>query len=103
MKICNFLCMSLAAVSLSGCLGSEIIGQRPDSQGTFPSLHSVPERPPREDLTPIQQAIVKQQREQRDALAFNRQLRLHLGLPLQPDKDASRKRRAIFKISAPSQ
>jgi hypothetical protein len=96
----SFTGLAASAVILTGCLGGEITGRRPERQVAFPSLQSVPERPPKEDLAPIQQSIEAQAQEQQGSMAFNQELRRHFGL-LSSGKQVKTKAQAEPLTTAP--
>jgi hypothetical protein len=89
----SLLALTAAAFLLTGCLGSEIVGRRPENPAEFPSLHSVPERPPKEDESAIQRSIRTEEHAQQKekARGFNQELRHYFGVPSSPDKNQKTK------------
>ena len=92
-----------ASLLLLGCLGSEIVGRRPKEPAAFPSLSTVPERPPQEDESSLLQASSTSDQGRQDAKEFNQKLRHYFGLPEAVDKQQETAQRKTAKTSSHGQ
>ncbi len=69
------LLSAVLCLLLGGCIGSQFLGRDVDVDQPFPSLHSVPEQPPAEDMESFQEALRVQDKSHEHNMQVNRELR----------------------------